>query len=229
MEQETQNMGRGDSSSLQDDPEYQSMIDRHYDLVSSRRSLSSRRRELAKEVIIEVEEEVLPVITKADVQEFILDPNSIEAKIKYILENENNGLHLKEIIFKLEQIGWHSNSEYHKYSSAHKLLTKYSYMVEKCGKAKFRIRDGMKYVQQPKPVYQPKIKVDDNKLCSTSKAVFDVVSRFSNEAGITCKELTYIMHQLGYHCSERAIEYNLENKKHYRRRKNFYYLKKYFK
>ena len=162
-------------------------------------------------------------ITVINKDQFNIDPDSIEALIGRILQNEEKGLHITDIITKLEQLGWQTTSTYHKYNAVYRAINKHYYMFEKMGKAMFRLRNAF----SNRPV--DKTPISHSELSKEPLTIKDVVveifKTFSTSEGLYPSLVWSVMRKMGYDYSYSAIRKVMQDKKNFKRSGFIYSLK----
>src|ERR1700722_3442634 len=144
-------------------------------------------------------------ITVIDPDQFQISPTSIESYIAKVLRGNDDGLHLSEIIERLEQIGWKTTSVHHKYAKVNSAIRRHYYMFDKVGKAKFRLRAAF----EPRPIERTTAahQSDPNKdkLITIKDIVVGVVQKFYAPPGLYPSVVYAILQRMGYNCSYSAV------------------------
>jgi hypothetical protein len=145
-------------------------------------------------------------IIKIDSDRYVAKPNSLSHHLYAILlAAGKDGIHINDIIDRLEQSGYQLRSQYHKYSHIHSALRRSSYMVLRMGRGKFRLRNGFIPLVRMQP--------DSEKTLTNSKAATiakiptltdiakHVVEQCGDEPKLTPRTVWVIMQQMNFHCN----------------------------
>lgn len=151
-------------------------------------------------------------IRSVDQKKFAVKINSLESLLVKILFTANTPLHITSIIEKAEQLGWISNSIYHKYNTMRKAIARGSYMFMGHGKGFFSLRDGFRGKTYNKE--QRILRKRSDKIASAKDIVIDVALACQTKTtnGIFPSKLFAIIRAMGYNCSYRQVYRALQDK-----------------
>src|SRR5258708_19237621 len=75
---------------------------------------------------------------------YIVNHSSAEAYIIRALYSSDKPLHFSQIVEKIAELGWKSNSDYHKFAYLEKVLRESYYMFRRVAPAPFTLRNAFK-------------------------------------------------------------------------------------
>lgn len=139
-----------------------------------------------------------------DQSEFVLNPTTLETFIVKVLCNVDY-LHINDIIFKIEALGWKSKSAYHKYSVINKALNN-NVMFMRTGKGTYKLREGFK-CNIPKKIARAK-KSYNTPIPTLKDIVSNVINQYKQSNKYTDVSPTIIhnlMRKMGYNCSYSSV------------------------
>jgi hypothetical protein len=145
-------------------------------------------------------------IIKIDADRYVAKPNSLSHHLYAILlAAGKDGIHINDIIARLEQSGYQLRSQYHKYSHIHSALRRASYMVLRMGRGKFRLRNGFipSVRMQPTsaaPITNSKTETS-TKIPTLADIAKHVVEQCGDEPNLTPRTVWVIMQQMNFHCN----------------------------
>lgn len=162
------------------------------------------------------------VITVINPDQFRIAPNSIESLIAQALRGNDAGLHINDIIPRLEALGWRTTSVHHKYTEVYRAIRRHYYMFEKLGRAKFRLREA--FAQRPAEPRSPRQSNPTSKKLTTIKDIaIGVVQKFGDAAS-SPSIVWAIMLRMGYDCSYSSVYKAMQDEKVFKRDGFFYSL-----
>jgi hypothetical protein len=132
-----------------------------------------------------------------------INNSSTEALILKALSNIQDGLHINDIIIRLEKLGWVSESKYHKYDLVRKTLSDNYFMFQRIAPATFKLREGFR--GRPPEKTQPVIrhKTKSNKLTSLEDIVVWCAKK--QNSNTYPGSVYYALRQCGYRCAYTSI------------------------
>lgn len=138
---------------------------------------------------------------------YIISTKSIEAYLLRVLYAANIPLHITSIIEHMEEIGWSSQSKYHKYDLVRKALSSNNYMFAKVGVATFVLRDGFRGDKLKEQSISIAETNDNTKLTTLKDVVYDVAKECQDNFGDIYPGKVYdkMRNHYGYRCAYSSV------------------------
>lgn len=145
-------------------------------------------------------------IREVDQANYVVRSTSIESYLLRALYATEEGLHINDIIARIEVLGWASTSKYHKYAQVYSALNKNYFMFMRVSKGKFKLREGFRgrkpaKLQQPQPAQNQ----GQAKLITIKDIVYDISKLYQDDSGIYPSRAHDIMKHIGYSCHYSSV------------------------
>lgn len=132
------------------------------------------------------------------------NPNSLPNRVYEIVRQAGmEGIHITDILARLEQLKQSPRSEHHRYQIVRKALTQNSAVICRSGKGRFRLRNGLLPGQRVATTARKAPVVADSKLPSLIDIARKQIEKFRDHplAPLSARQVWGILMRMGYRCS----------------------------